>query len=326
MTDGACAKLPSRRELRLARQREEEVLNQGRQQAAQRLSREVTQEVETQTLLAVSTVREKAASTKATLMRTWLAAATAAGMAFGIGIAAIQSSSANSAFASAGTTSAKAASLMPTSDQSTPDTPQTLRSQEGAADSARFNDASTVFDSQPFACRDLGANSLSAAFVDESSIVVMPMKAGTYHISSPYGPRSDPFRHEPSFHSGVDFAGKAGTPIYAIADGTVVYAGEGLWGRSSNVVVIEHDIKGVKYHSWYVHMYEDGVHVKTGDKVSVGQHIADVGSNGKSTGPHLHFEIHPGTFDIDNAKDDVTISPLPTLESLKAADVSDICG
>lgn len=121
--------------------------------------------------------------------------------------------------------------------------------------------------------------------------VVRPMAEGTFRNTSLYGPRWG------TFHTGTDMAASVGTPILAIADGTVVHAGGGEHGRSGQLVIIHHVIDGQDVWSWYGHMYSDGVHVSEGDTVTAGQVIAAVGSNGYSTGPHLHFEIHVGALE-----------------------------
>jgi len=118
--------------------------------------------------------------------------------------------------------------------------------------------------------------------------VIRPMAEGTYRDTSLYGPRWG------SVHTGTDMAASVGTPIYAIADGEVVWAGGGKDGRSGQLVIIHHVIDGQDVWSWYGHMYTNEVYVSEGDKVTAGQLIAGVGSNGNSTGPHLHFEIHTG--------------------------------
>ncbi|NLI18203.1 MAG: M23 family metallopeptidase [Actinomycetales bacterium] len=134
----------------------------------------------------------------------------------------------------------------------------------------------------------VGASGLREAYTERESVVYLPMVEGTYHNTSLYGPRWG------SFHPGVDFAAPVGTPIHAIADGEVVWAGGGKEGRSGQLVIIHHVINGQDVWSWYGHMYTDGVHVAEGDRVRAGQLIAEVGNNGYSTGPHLHFEIHTG--------------------------------
>ncbi len=109
-----------------------------------------------------------------------------------------------------------------------------------------------------------------------------PVKSGW--ISSYYGYRNDPFTGKRQFHSGIDFAGRKGTPILAAAGGVVVKAGKN--GRYGNMVEIDHK-NG--YHTRYGHASEILVHV--GDVVKKGQEIAKMGSTGRSTGPHLHFEV-----------------------------------
>lgn len=117
--------------------------------------------------------------------------------------------------------------------------------------------------------------------------VVFPMREGTYQVSSPYGPRDG------AMHEGTDFAAPLGTPIYAAADGTVAVAGPasgfGQW------IVLDSIVDGQPIATVYGHMAADGVLVKTGDKVTAGQHIAAVGNGGTSTGPHLHFEVWRGS-------------------------------
>ncbi|QDB80075.1 M23 family metallopeptidase [Georgenia sp. 311] len=135
-----------------------------------------------------------------------------------------------------------------------------------------------------------GANGAGAALGGER--VVMPLVAGTYTQSSLYGNRVHPITGGWSKHEGLDFAAPLGTDIHAVADGTVVHAGEGLDGRSSMLVIIEHEVGGEHFYSWYVHMYPQGVFVEAGQQVRAGEVIGEVGNNGNSTGPHLHLEIH----------------------------------
>jgi len=146
---------------------------------------------------------------------------------------------------------------------------------------------------------------MSVVEVIPAITVVQPMQAGTYRNTSFFGPRWG------SFHMGTDYAAPLGTPIHAIADGEVIWAGDGRDGRSGKLIIIHHVIDGQDVYSWYGHMYTDGVYVSEGDHVSAGQMIAGVGSNGRSTGPHLHFEIHTG--ELGNAVD-----PLQYLEDAQA--------
>jgi murein DD-endopeptidase MepM/ murein hydrolase activator NlpD len=119
--------------------------------------------------------------------------------------------------------------------------------------------------------------------------LVMPAAEGTYRLTSGYGPRTYPF---PGMHEGTDFAGSLGTPLYAVTDGTVIYSGGGKNGRSGQIVIIRAEVDGATYDFWYGHMFTSGVLVSEGETVTVGQKIAEIGNNGNSTGPHLHFEVH----------------------------------
>ncbi len=121
--------------------------------------------------------------------------------------------------------------------------------------------------------------------------VALPLAEG-YRLTSNYGYRIHPISRQYSLHTGMDMAAPLGTPIHAVTDGTVVYTGAGRQGRSSELVIIEHQVNGTTFFSWYVHMYPDGVFVTVGQQVKAGEVIAEVGNNGNSTGPHLHFEIH----------------------------------
>lgn len=109
-----------------------------------------------------------------------------------------------------------------------------------------------------------------------------PLTAGLQ--SSSFGWRIDPFNGHQAFHEGLDFAVPSGTPIRAAGAGTVVYAG--FHPQYGNMAEIDH---GNNLTSRYAHSSK--LLVKVGDHVQAGQIIADVGSTGRSTGPHLHFEI-----------------------------------
>lgn len=93
-------------------------------------------------------------------------------------------------------------------------------------------------------------------------------------------------------HNGIDLAGPHGAPIYAFADGVVVAAGPA--DGFGNWIVIDHMFDGTKYSTVYGHMEDGQVHVSVGQNVAAGDHIADEGNAGFSTGPHLHFEIVEG--------------------------------
>ena len=89
-------------------------------------------------------------------------------------------------------------------------------------------------------------------------------------------------------HKGIDIAADVGEPVHAIADGEVIYAGDGLRGYG-NVIILRHDRN---MSSLYAHNSE--LKVKQGDHVSQGTLVSLLGSTGHSTGPHVHFEIREG--------------------------------
>ncbi len=137
-----------------------------------------------------------------------------------------------------------------------------------------------------------GGSEAPLATVAETSSIVFPLPSGTWVRSSGYGWRDDTMTGRRALHAGTDYAAADGTPILAIADGVVSWAGPaGLYGQ---LIIIEHTVDGRRVASAYAHMWDSGVHVTVGERVSAGQHIGDVGASGKSQGAHLHFEIRPG--------------------------------
>ena len=103
--------------------------------------------------------------------------------------------------------------------------------------------------------------------------------------ASGYGNRIDPIYKTVKFHAGMDFSAFTGTPVYATGNGVVRKARwEGLYG---NCIEIDH---GFGYLTRYAHLHK--IEVRVGQKVVRGQTIGRVGSTGKSTGPHLHYEVH----------------------------------
>ena len=105
-------------------------------------------------------------------------------------------------------------------------------------------------------------------------------------ISSHFGLRTDPFYKVKKLHSGIDFSAPLGTEIYATGDGTVIEVDKARWGHG-NKIVIDH---GFGYKTVYAHLQK--FEVKKGQKVKRGQLIGRVGNTGKSTAPHLHYEVH----------------------------------
>lgn len=113
-------------------------------------------------------------------------------------------------------------------------------------------------------------------------------------MSSTYGMRTDPFHGDQRWHGGVDFAGKAGSPVVAVAAGVVTWSGE----RSGygQLVELNHSDGLV---TRYAHNEENLVEV--GEVVKKGQQIARMGSSGRSTGPHVHFEVFKNGRTVDPA-------------------------
>jgi len=112
-------------------------------------------------------------------------------------------------------------------------------------------------------------------------------------IASGFGYRVDPIYKTVKFHPGLDFTAPQGTPIYATANGVVTLAGNTADGYG-NHVIINH---GYGYETLYGHMVR--VKVRNGQRVTRGEIIGWVGSTGKSTGPHCHYEVHKNGQKID---------------------------
>jgi murein DD-endopeptidase MepM/ murein hydrolase activator NlpD len=112
-------------------------------------------------------------------------------------------------------------------------------------------------------------------------------------VASGFGFRIDPVYKTTKMHAGLDFAAPQGTPIYATANGTVTTGGNSGNGYG-NHVIINH---GYGYETLYGHMVK--VKVGPGTKVKRGEVIGWVGSTGKSTGPHCHYEVHKGGQKLD---------------------------
>ena len=136
--------------------------------------------------------------------------------------------------------------------------------------------------------RQLYRINISRAQVDKLSrtLSLVPYRkpvVGEVEFTSGFGVRSDPFLGRPAMHTGLDFRAATGDPIRATANGKVVSAAyAGGYGR---MVEIDH---GNGLATRYGHMSE--IHVKVGDVIKIGQVIGAVGSTGRSTGPHLHYE------------------------------------
>jgi murein DD-endopeptidase MepM/ murein hydrolase activator NlpD len=130
------------------------------------------------------------------------------------------------------------------------------------------------------------ARALKSYFEDQQALLasapsIWPVRGW---VTSDFSVRLDPYTGERVMHEGIDIAGGMGTPVRSPADGTVVFSG--LEGGYGHVLVIDH---GYGLKTRYGHLSRTDV--KVGEKVKRGQFIAAVGNSGRSTGPHLHYEV-----------------------------------
>ena len=130
------------------------------------------------------------------------------------------------------------------------------------------------------------------------ALVAVPLRKpviGEVDMSSPFGMRMDPFNGRPAIHTGIDLRGEVGEPVRATAAGRVSLAGrEGGYG---NMVEIDH---GNGLATRYGHLSE--IDVKVGQMVRIGETIGHIGSTGRSTGPHLHYETRVNGEAVDPQK------------------------
>ncbi|QSX73467.1 M23 family metallopeptidase [Lysobacter arenosi] len=123
-------------------------------------------------------------------------------------------------------------------------------------------------------------------------IYPMRLPLDAIRVTSGFGRRTDPFRRRAAFHNGIDFAAPPGTSVHATADGIVARA---TYSKDyGNLVLIDH---GDGCSTLYAH--NERLLVRTGEPILAGQPIALVGSSGRSTGPHLHFEVRQDGVRVD---------------------------
>jgi murein DD-endopeptidase MepM/ murein hydrolase activator NlpD len=139
----------------------------------------------------------------------------------------------------------------------------------------------------------------------ESGLASIPQVSPAHvaYVSSSYGYRSDPFTGGAAFHAGLDFPGPMGSPIYAAAKGRVTFVGQK--SGYGNCVEVTH---GNGLMTRYGHL--SGFRARVGQDVEAGALIAAMGSTGRSTGPHLHFEVRVN---------DRPVNPRPFLEAARNA-------
>jgi len=131
----------------------------------------------------------------------------------------------------------------------------------------------------------------------EQALIELPIRrplADLGSITSPFGPRMDPFRNLYAMHRGIDFRAPTGEPVLATAQGVVITAEKNSKSGFGTVVVIRHK-NGIT--TLYGHLSEYSV--KVGDKVKPGDVVGKVGNTGRSTGPHLHYGIRVGDSHVD---------------------------
>jgi murein DD-endopeptidase MepM/ murein hydrolase activator NlpD len=148
--------------------------------------------------------------------------------------------------------------------------------------------------------RQLSRNKLARSDIERltrtlSSLPVRKPLSGELEVASGFGVRSDPFTRSAAMHTGLDFQSESGAPVRATANGTVTTAGwKGGYGK---MVDVDH---GNGYSTRYGHL--SAIEVKDGQTVRAGQIIGRVGSTGRSTGPHLHYETRIGRDAVDPEK------------------------
>jgi murein DD-endopeptidase MepM/ murein hydrolase activator NlpD len=149
-----------------------------------------------------------------------------------------------------------------------------------------LNNMSSRVNAQKASYKDLGVMVKDKEKLLAATPAIQPVSnADLKRIASGFGYRIDPVYKTVKLHPGLDFAAPAGTPIYATANGTVEFAGNRGDGYGNNVI-INH---GYGYKTLFGHMFK--IKARAGERVNRGEVIGWVGSTGKSTGPHCHYEV-----------------------------------
>lgn len=132
-----------------------------------------------------------------------------------------------------------------------------------------------------------GMNRMNSMRIAATKIpFTMPVRTA-HRFTSGFGTRRDPKTGGYRTHNGIDLAGSRGSPIYATGDGVVVHASR--QSGFGNLVKIKHEFG---FETLYAHLNK--IHVKVGDRIARGEHIGDMGTTGRSTGVHLHYEVRIG--------------------------------
>jgi murein DD-endopeptidase MepM/ murein hydrolase activator NlpD len=129
----------------------------------------------------------------------------------------------------------------------------------------------------------------------------LPFNKPIPKVTYGFGWRLHPIENIRKHHNGVDYASGIGTPVYAVADGKVIFSGpssikgpKGEPGGGGYIIKLRHKVEGKWITSSYMHLNKGSLKVSKGELVTEGQLIAKSGNSGASTGPHLHFEIQNG--------------------------------
>ncbi|MNJ49417.1 Murein DD-endopeptidase MepM [compost metagenome] len=145
---------------------------------------------------------------------------------------------------------------------------------------------------QVYTYKRSSSSSGSGGFKGNGGAMALPVSGA--RLSSGYGTRVHPISGQVKKHTGVDLAAPQGTDIKA-AEGGVVIVAE-WWSGYGNTVIIDH---GDNLWTLYGHIRNGGIKVEKGEQVKRGQKVAEVGSTGNSTGPHLHFEVRINGSPVD---------------------------
>lgn len=170
--------------------------------------------------------------------------------------------------------------------------------QEIVAEQKRVAEAAKKAEEQRRKAAQAAAKNSGTSSSSSPSYTAPAVSSGTWtrpasgRLTSPFGWRTHPTLGVQRQHRGMDIANSTGTPIVAAGDGVVTRAG---WnGSYGNMIMITHMVGGQVYTTVYAHLSSIGV--SSGQQVGKGQFIGKMGTTGRSTGPHLHFEFHIGYY------------------------------